>query len=214
MDWTGKIAISKVEAQDGGYAISFGPNVFLLQEAQNPNGMEPKVGDFIDVKVHNGLLVAGVKINDEVLFDMTEQEIEVESKKIAESADRQRRELFEQKKAELDANYQAFPEPFKARIDRFRRNNPDFRWKYEYYESSIQKAAVAIATKYPTEDGIIKFKKTPFEEQLKLVPEVYDFSGHMLAFACLLAGCYVVAPNEVVNVPGSLAQMLGIKEYG
>ena len=78
----------------------------------------------------------------------------------------------------------------------------------------MTKAAIALAGKYPTEDDIVGFKKLPFEQQLAQVPELYDFSGYMVAFTCLLAGCYVVAPHEVVNVPGALAMQLGIKEYG
>jgi hypothetical protein len=214
MSWTGKVKISKVESHDGGHAISFGPNVFFLQDGQNLAGLVPKVDDDIDVKVHGGTFVAGVKINDEIVFDMSEKEIEVESKKLASQVDKQRRELFLKMQPDLDRDYAALGPEFKSRIDRFRFTNPDFRWKYEAYEMAVTKAAVSIAAKFPNEDEIIRFKKMDFDTQLDLVPEIYDFSGHMVGFACLLAGCFVVAPHEVVNVPGALAPMLGVKEYG
>ena len=41
---------------------------------------------------------------------------------------------FEKGKAQLDVLYDALPDPLKNRIDRFRKEDPDFRWKEEAYE--------------------------------------------------------------------------------
>jgi len=213
MNWTNKTAITKVEAEESGYAVNFGSHVFFLQNGQNPKGLVPRVGDQISVKIA-GNFVAGVRLNDQDVFDMTDAEIAEESLRLAQEVDRQRRELFEKMQPELDQDYAALAPEFRSRIDRFRGNNPDFRWKYEAYEMAVTKAAASIAAKYGSEDAIVQFKKLKYEDQLKAVPELFDFSGHMVAFACLLAGCYVVAPHEVINVPGSLAPMIGMKEYG
>src|SRR4051812_46736677 len=105
MDWTGKTKISKVESQEGGHAISFGPNVFFLQDGQNPIKVVPRVNDDIDVKIHGGTFVAGVKINEQTVFDMNEEEIAVESQKLAAQVDRQRKEMYAQMKPELDRDY-------------------------------------------------------------------------------------------------------------
>ena len=214
MGFMGKVQISEVKRQDNGYAISFGPNLFFLQDGQNEGGAAPKVGDFIEVKVHNGSFVSGVRINGEIIFDLNDEEIEAEAVVVGLAVDRQRRELFEKQKDQIDKDYAALPPQLQARIDRFRGNNPDFRWKYEIYEMAISRAAVAIAKKYPTENDLVVFKKTPYEQQLAAVPELFDFSNHMVGFSILLAGLYVVAPDEVVKLPGALAPTLGEKEYG
>ena len=52
---------------------------------------------------------------------------------IAEHQERQHEE-FEKGKAQLDALYDALPDPLKNRIDRFRKEDLDFRWKEEAYE--------------------------------------------------------------------------------
>lgn len=45
----------------------------------------------------------------------------------------------------MDVDYENLPDAFKKRIDRFRANNPDFRFEFESYELFCCMEAVKIA---------------------------------------------------------------------
>lgn len=120
--------------------------------------------------------------------------------------DRRQREEFAARKAELDAKYETLPSPLKARIDRFRAEEADFRVTSEAYEMAAvgdaPKIARALAEQHgwmvdddlrvvPLDDesdearadreGVIQaatkaFYDLPYEEQKRLVPDLDE--GH------------------------------------
>jgi len=71
----------------------------------------------------------------------TKREAEVEAAAWVADHNRKQRAEFERQRPTLDAAYKALPAPLKRRIDRFRAEDPNFRWREEAYEM----AAVAEA---------------------------------------------------------------------
>lgn len=64
----------------------------------------------------------------------TKREKEVEHGAWVANWNREQRETFDKHKGELDAAYESLPPALKRRIDRFRAEDPKFRWSGEAYE--------------------------------------------------------------------------------
>lgn len=179
-------------------------------------GVQPKVG--ATAKFYGrgfGHVVRGVDIDDKEVYYRTPKEQEALHKQQCAAHNVEQKETFEKNKAELDADYDALPPVFKARIDKFRQNNADFRWKYEGYEMFCCKEAVKIATAFNTPEAIKEFKEHGWEKQKAVLPGLGDgHSGNTFGAACYLAQLYIVRPNDVVKVHGALAPLVGSEEYG
>lgn len=130
------------------------------------------------------------------------------------------------------------PKVFKQRIDRFRNNNPDFRWKYEGLESSLCVQAVLVAKYLHKQTGTKKkigalekeshtayiasvenyfhqFKELPTKMQLKLVKGLDDnHSGNSFPHLLSLAFYYLCYPKNVVLLHGWLTAIVGAEEFG
>jgi hypothetical protein len=68
------------------------------------------------------------------IFYRTKREREAEFGRWISDNQRRQHEEFEKNRATMDAAYEALPAPLKRRIDRFRAEDSDFRWKDESYE--------------------------------------------------------------------------------
>ena len=122
---------------------------------------------------------------------------------------------FERNRASLDERYQGLPEVFRQRLDRFRGNNPDFRWKYEAYELFTCEQAVIIADTLGTSECIKHFHDAKWEEQKAMVGGLDDgHSGNTFGMAVLLARVYLERPEDVAAWHGALAPLVGSEEYG
>lgn len=187
-----------------------------------------------------GSPVRGLDINGIQCFYRTEEDQRAEAVRQAEEYKAKQKAEFEKNKASLDEKYQNLPEVFQRRIDKFRTNNPDFRWKYESYEMFCCEQAVAIATAigkqlvnqamsegFPLEEAkkvIIKrapsalreFYDFPWEKQKEAVPELTDgHSGNTFGCSVKLAELYISKHSEnVVKIYGALAPLVGSEEYG
>jgi hypothetical protein len=105
----------------------------------------PEAGDEITLYLRNGSYTVGLDWNGKRVFLCTEEELEAERAFDSARRDRQKAEELEWNREAMDADYDALPQVFKDRIDRFRTNNPDFRRDYEQYEMFICKEAVVLA---------------------------------------------------------------------
>jgi hypothetical protein len=144
---------------------------------------------------------------------------------------------FRRGKTSLDEGYKKLPKIFKQRIDKYRRNNPNFRRKFERYEMFCCEQAVAIAKavkKKVKREAIAKriplwsitsrkrlaalssFYKLSQAEQMKMVPELNDGqSQNMFESSVQLAYIYLSEyPERVVQAHGALAILVGSLEYG
>lgn len=99
-------------------------------------GTTPRVGDTVTMYYVNGKWTQfrGMDLNGVPMYFKTDAEVEAERQEYIAKREIEQRMAFEDGKAALDAQYDALPDVFKQRIDRFRAGNPDFRWEYEAYE--------------------------------------------------------------------------------
>lgn len=88
------------------------------------------------VRVYPGTLgnVHGVDIDGVEAFWKTPMERDLERLEWLADHDRSQREEFAERKPKLDADFAALPDPLKARIQRFRDEDPGFRVTSESYE--------------------------------------------------------------------------------
>ena len=162
-----------------------------------------------------GYTVRGVEINGNIMYYRTPEEEEERHKKWCDDKDERDKKNFKKMNKKLDEYYNKLPDLFKQRIDKFRNNNPDFRWKYESYEMFCCNEAVKIANALKSIEEIKKWKDLSFEEQKKLVDIDEGHSGNTFGCSVNLACWYLSScPENVVRQYGALAPLVGSKEYG
>lgn len=178
-------------------------------------GATPKVGDRIKTDTIRGSEIRGVVLNGVRVFYKTNKQLEQERQEWFANNERKKLEAFEKNKTQMDADYEALPENFKKRIDRFRENNDRFRIDYEGYEVFCCKEALKIAAACGTPEKIEEFKKSKWEEQKNMVPDLSeDHSGNTFGCATQLAYTHLKWPESVHKIHGALSPLVGSDKYG
>lgn len=202
------------DSDDNGFYISANSSGFYLKKS-NIGGAVPKKGDKITIHVYGGSSIRGVDLNGKKLYYFTDAEIDAERKKRAEAYKKEQEERFEKEKDQLDADFDALPEIFQKRIERFRKNKPTFRVEFESYEMFCCKEAVKIANACKTPEKVKEFKELmSYEEQLEFAEIDDGHSGNTFGCACALAYHYLTEKENVAKEHGALAPLVGSKEYG
>lgn len=180
------------------------------------DGVEPKVGDTIRLYGRGlGYPVRGIFINGKKAYYRTPAEEEDHHAEQVAEMQRKERADFEEHRAELDAKFDALPEVFRRRIERFRSNNPDFRWEFEKYELFCCEQALLMAAALKTPEAVQEFAKKGWAEQKAAVPGLDDgHSGNTFGMAVRLAYHYLYNPEIVPLTHGALASLVGCDEYG
>jgi len=180
------------------------------------NGVEPKEGDTIRLYGKGiGCAVRGIDVNGLEVFYRTPEQEKERNRQEQEKADEEKKRKFNREKGRLDLEYDALPRAFQKRLDRFRANNPNFRWDLEDYEMIVCREAVNIANTLKTVDEIGKFREMRWEEQNKIVKALSDgHSGNTWGCACFLAECFVKDEKLVTMAHGAMCPLLGCKGYG
>lgn len=205
--------LTKVEEYEDGYTLHFGSMCLGISKV----GVVPKIGD--EVKIYGdgwGYPVRGVVINNQVVYYRTPSEQQEYQRLQSEQYRLEKQIKFFENKAQINADYEALPDVFQQRVDRFRRNNPDFRWENEPYEVFCCQEAVKIAEHFSTPDEIEAFHGADYEKQKHLFADL-DYgahSGNTLSCAISLAYWYRTQPDLVVKAHGALCPLVGCKEYG
>lgn len=207
------VTIAEVRESENGYVIKRcdGWSCGISKES----GVVPKVGDELRAYSKRDTFMRGLVIAGQVVFYRTPEE--QHQLNIVDSAKRilEKKAKFEADKERLDRDYDSLPVCFKKRIDKFRFNNPDFRWEYESYEMSCCIDAVKIAKACKTPEAVKDFQKLSWPEQLVMVPDLYDgHSGNSFGMAVYLAYLYLTDEQNVIKLHGSLSVLVGSKEYG
>ncbi len=180
-------------------------------------GVTPKVGDKLTVHTKGGTFgtIRGMDLNGSRIFWKTDEELEQERLEWLANNEREKKERFEKNKAQMDADYEALPDAFKKRIDRFRANNPDFRVEFESYELFCCMEAVKIANACQTPEKVQEFKILNWEEQTEMVEGLSDgHSGNTFGCAVALAYLYLSDENNVSKLHGSLSPLVGSEAFG
>lgn len=185
-------------------------------------GVAPKKGDEVTLHTKNWSNIRGLDLNGQKVFYKSDEDLEREHKQYVEEKEQKDKEVFARDKADLDAKYEALPECFKKRIDKFRNNNPDFRWKYESYEMFCCTQAVAIAEELKTS---LPGKEEEFEKAAKswdmkvlkkFIPSLSEeHSNNTYGCAMKLGQMYYHGQEDnIIKLHGALAPLVGSKEYG
>lgn len=223
------------EAKDGEwYSLTMGSSGISIRKAydgHSPHGIVPKAGDTLRTYGRLGFVPRGMAINGVLLYWHTPEEEKEVHRLMVEKMQAERREKFEKDKPDLDAQYDALPEIFRKRIDRFRANNPDFRWLFESYELFCCTEAVKLATHLGsaeavehycslTQCSITKEKERWYREwdEQKTIDKAAgisgDHSGNTHGMMATLAFLYVKEPEFVAKLHGSLSPLVGSWAYG
>ena len=206
--------IEDVERDSGGFQLEGG---WWLGVPDN-SPITPLVGMKYRVYRQGGLggTVRGLFFDEEQIYYRTREEEAEKHRQWCKDFDQEQKDNFEVNRKSLDAKYEALPSVFRHRIDRFRHNNPDFRWKYEGYEMTVCETAVKIIDGLKTEKEIIKWKngKNTFNDK-RIDLDDLGLSGNQFDCAVVLARLYVgKRQQDVVGMIGAMAPLVGSKEYG
>lgn len=133
--------------------------------------------------------------------------------KIKKESERKQFEEFQRNREGMDKRVAALPEVFRARIQKFRKTNKDFRWKFEGYELFTCEEAIKIAAHCKTLDKVKAFHELPWEEQQKA--GISDqHSGNTFGMSCRLAMWFLTQPENVTKEHGALVGLVGCENYG
>jgi hypothetical protein len=201
--------INAVTERPEGWEIGSDGWVFWVPKE---HGVTPHVGDISRFYGRGiGYRVRGLALNGHIAWYRSEEEDLREAQARQAASDAERRREFEQHgRAELDARYATLPPVFQRRIDRFRRNDPDFRWGSEGYEMSCAVDAVKIAAWARTPERVKEYHDLAWKEQQAAIPDIFQgHSGNSFAFACRLAHHYLTDPELVAQEHGALCILNG-----
>jgi len=167
----------KIEVHyDASFAELDGTPTFGVGLGPKPDSVpEPKVGDHIWLKGAGlGGRNMGVRTT-ETWWEMSEEDVQREHEIWKAVYHRQQAQEFERNRASQDATYDALPEPFKRRIDRFRAEDPNFRASSEAYEMAPLSMATALAewVKWPEFEIMLRERDARI-----LKPEFQEFKDY------------------------------------
>lgn len=184
-------------------------------------GTAPRVGDILRTYGFLGYEVHGQSLNGEMLWYESPEHQEEQRQLRNERMDAERKERFEAARPELDAAYDELPENFRARLDRFRAGNPNFRWEHESYEMGCCTQAVSLAAYCAAQAELCPL--TPVEvlklaqddaERRRTAGVSDDHSGNSMGMVFRLAFLQLEHPELVALEHGALTRLIGCRDYG
>jgi hypothetical protein len=213
--WWEKDTLTKVtKYEDGDYEMGFGGGGFILSAKHS---VEPKVGDVIELYGNGiGRPIDGVRINGNIVFQNSDRQTENDRLEWLAKNVKEKRQKFEDNKTEMDKTYEGLIPEFKARIDRFRAKNRQFRMDGEAYELFVCTEAMKLLKAFKTTEELNKFYDMDSKAQKKAVPDM-DFgshSGNTFGTAVTLARMFIQAPKMTKFMHGALAALTGCEKYG
>lgn len=227
--------LTEVKKEEDGWSITTGWGWLWINKEKT--SVIPKVGQLARY-YGNGNLVRGIDLDGCNCRYKTETQLRDEWKKQQQEEEDRKKLAFEEEKDFLDKQYKQFPTVYKQRIDKFRRNNPDFRWKYENFEILLCRQSILVAKfvhekleskhtigripkkeKDPYTASVEKilnwFSKLSEKRKVYLVPGYDDgHSGNSSGCLKRLAFFYLTDQKMVVRMRGWLSPICGSEEYG
>lgn len=205
--------IVRVDRDDAGWMIT-GDHGWSFGFADT--GVAPKVGSVARFYGRGiGFVVRGLVIDGQVIFYRTPDEDRQRHAQWVRDLDAGKRRRFAEQEADLDRRVAALPTVFTKRIERFRRNNPDFRWEWEAYELVICETAVLLAQAYILPHQIEINASLPFAALKANIPDLDDgLSGNQFDLAVRLAKVYRDNPLLVPAQHAGMCPIVGCRESG
>lgn len=157
-----------------------------------------------------GLFINGVT----VWYRTADQQQAYMDDLVRQDQERQKVE-FEEQRAALDADFADLPEPFQKWMQKFRDENPDYRWKIESYDMCIARDAVKIANAFETDDQLKTFSEWGWEQQNKAVPNLdKGHSGNTFGMAVRMARLYKLDHALVERFHSGMCMLAGCEGVG
>lgn len=132
---------------------------------------EPKAGDHLRLYGGLGFEIQGQVLNGHTLWYRNAEQREQRRADWLANYAREKRERFDREREELDARYAALPAPFKARIDRFRAADANFRVDSEAYETFCLQQATLLAQHFGDEGQIKAWAAQNYDAEMASAPE-------------------------------------------
>jgi len=164
-----------------------------------------------------GYPIQAVVIGEHTVYAYSNEEMEQRHQQMVEDHERKDKENFEKNKAKMDEDYEALPPEFKKRIDRFRANNPNFRWQFEPYELFCCHEALRMVEHFKTPEALSAWVQngyTEVEETDNPFKPDEGHSGNTIGCSAMLASMYMRAAEIVPYIHGAMAMLVGCKAYG
>lgn len=179
-------------------------------------GFTPKVGDKIQFRTRGVTYILGVKINGAEVFNRSDEEDKEIQQKEREEYEKQQQEAFERDREKMDRDCQSLPPEFQRKLERLRKNNPNFRWQYEPYELFCLKEAHKISLRLKDPAKVKRFSEAKEKVQKKLVPNLKykEHSGNTFGIATQYAHFYLTNPRLFHLGHGAMAGLVGCRDYG
>ncbi len=205
--------IAKVEPGDDDYSLTFESGWSFWCPKK---GIEPHIGDIARLYGKGiGFTVRGLAINGQVVFYRTEDEDRQRAVDDQASREAEQRTDYAEKAEGYERVIRDLPPVFQRRIERFRRTNPDFNWKYLPYELSCCVDGAKIALHCKTPDAVPAFRALNWSEQQQRIPDLFDgHSGNSFGMAIRLAMYFVTEPRYVVLEHGAISALIGCEDFG
>ena len=192
--------IAEVTRKAEGWSLRFVDYVCLFCPGTSDQGepVRPEVG--MTARLYGaGFGVRGLYLNNQRVYYRTEAEEDQRHQDWCAEDKRRKREQFENNRVELDQKVASLPEIFQRRIQKFRANNPEFRYEYEPYEVFCCEQAVLFARKFSTPKRLEDFTKMIWEEQISYFNDeekeaFKSHSGNTFGMSARLAYHYLVNP--------------------
>lgn len=216
------VPVTSVRPSEDGASAILGLGGWSLGVTLTPGGPQPEAGDvalqFGAYSAGNNMLRGLVIERGQDSFALfyeaqAEYAARVQAERDAERA--QRDAVAAEKAHEYAARLALLPEPFQARVARFRAGQPRFDAEFLPYELAcleLSWAMVQATRDLPGRDAAL----ADLDELQRLTPHMTwdEYSGNMVHFARSLAQLYHVRPELTALQHGAMTVVVGCREYG
>ena len=235
-DWQYEDAIlTEVKKEESGWVITTGCGSLWIDKKET--SVVPKTGQLARY-YGNGNQVRGIDLDGKNCRYKTEEQSRNEHKQWVLDQEKREKLAFENGKTLLDKHYKELPTVYKKRFDKFRSNNPDFRWKYESSEMDLCRQSIVTAKfiheKLESKHAIGRvpkkekesyallvgqtldwLAKLPTKKMMELIPGYSgDHSGNSFWHMMRLAFAYLTDKDKIVQMRGWLSVIVGSEEFG
>lgn len=228
--------LADVKKEKSGWSITTGDGMWLWVNKEETS-VVPKNGQLARYYGRDSH-VRGIDLDGENCRYKTEEQLRNEWKQWKLDQEKREKLAFENGKILLDKYYKQLPTVYKKRFDKFRSNNPDFRWKYENFEMNLCRQSIVVAKfiheKLESKHAIGRIPKKenesytlsvgqtldwlfklPTKKMMELIPGYSgDHSGNSLAHLMRLAFVYLTDKDKIVQMRGWLSIIVGSEEFG
>lgn len=213
MDDLKTLTVQKVEEKEDGYNIYCSESIgFGLHKKYFA---VPNVGDTVTLHcIEGSRQIRGLDINGDRIFYLSDEEARAEREEMTKQIAGQDKDS----EIKLKADFEALPEIFQKRINRFKKNNPLFGLELELLEIFCCREAYKMIKGFKSEKERNSFRTfyKIFSEhvEIRVVSKMEPFFNATLKCTLALVNDYLEDPERILHSDGALAEIVGSEAYG